>query len=109
MVSIKIFNPDYIETINRRLNLAAYLAYVSLDEISASILHALSFESEIKGKFFEDVLKRSVYDYFLSLKEKYENAQKTESIFTRKSNTEAMSIDIEFVNKVIAGIEEKWV
>lgn len=105
----KIFSPVFIQLLNRRLTVCAYLEFLSLNEFESSLLYGLTDQSEIKNRFFNDILKKSIYEYFLVQKEKYENLQNATSIFTKKANKDVEKIDINFIESAIKEIEEKWV
>lgn len=105
----ELFDVTRLKTINHRLLLMSYLLRLEGSNAEADIVYSLIDESEIKTKFIEDILKKSIYEYFLNQKEQYYSTKHATSIFTRKKEEERKKIDIEFVEKAIEKIEENWV
>ena len=70
------------------------------------MIYSLIETSDYKFIFLDNMLKKSVYEYFLNEKEKYYDLKKSQSIFTRKRDS---NIDINFVEFVISEIEKHWV
>ena len=101
-----IFNPIETKRINNRLLLTAYLLQHSDKENIADLVYTLSDPSDYKYIFLDNMLKKSIYEYFLNEKERYYDLKKSQSIFTRKQNN---NIDIKFVEFAISEIEKHWV
>ena len=101
-----IFNPVETKRINNRLLLTAYLLQHSDKENIADLVYTLSDPSDYKHIFLDNMLKKSIYEYFLNEKERYYDLKKSQSIFTRKQNN---NIDIKFVEFAISEIEKHWV
>ena len=64
--------------------------------------------SKTKDEFTSDILKRSVYEYFLTQKERYENLKNATSIFTRRANKDLQNVDIKYIENCIKEIEQNW-
>ena len=101
-----IFNPVETKKLNHRLLVTAYLLKRSGTENIANMIYSLIETSDYKFIFLDNMLKKSVYEYFLNEKEKYYDLKKSQSIFTRKRDS---NIDINFVEFVISEIEKHWV
>ena len=104
-----IFDSAFLRIFNHRLLLGAYLIKTDNEETFANMLYALREDSPVKNKFMTDILKRSVYEYFLSQKDRYENLKSATSIFTRKANKDLNEIDIKYIKSCITEIEKNWV
>ena len=101
-----IFNPVEIKRINNRLLVSAYLLKNSNKENIANIVYSLADPSDYKHIFLDNMLKKSIYEYFLNEKQRYFDMKKSRSIFTRKQNN---NIDIKFIENAILEIEKHWV
>ncbi len=104
-----VFSESFLKIFDHRLLLSAYLARLSDENTFADLLYSLITTSETKDKFIFDILKRSVYEYFLTQKERYENLKNATSIFTRRANKDLQNIDIKYIENCIKTIEENWI
>lgn len=104
-----IFDSAFLRIFNHRLLLGAYLIKTDNEETFADMLYSLREDSPVKNKFMTDILKRSIYEYFLSQKDRYENLKSATSIFTRKANKDLNEIDIKYIKSCITEIEKNWV
>lgn len=107
-VKDQIFTPVFLQHLNRRLVVSSYLDSISFNEFESSLLYSLTDDTEIKELFLTDILKKSIYEFFLNEKERYESLQKATTIFAQKANKDSAKIDIDFVKNSIKEIEEKW-
>lgn len=105
----EIFTPQLVKTINHRLLIMSYLLRVSGNNVNADIVYSLINDENCKRRFFEDMIKKSIYEYLLNIKEQYHNCKHAPSIFTRKKEEERKKIDIKFVEKMLERIEENWI
>ena len=104
-----IFNASFTKIFDYRLLISAYLAKQSGDETFADILYSLTSESEIREKFKNDLIKKSIYEHFLAQKDRYESIKNATSIFARRANKNLNEIDIDYTVKCIKEIEKNWV
>ena len=104
-----IFSADFMKILNQRLMVSAYLAGMSEDQTYADLLYSLLDETLVKNRFLSDILKKSVYEYFLSQKDRYESIKNATSIFTRRANKDLNDIDIKYIETCIDIIEKNWV
>lgn len=105
----QIFDDAFLKILNRRLLLAAHFARLNDEQTFADMLYSLIDESECKNCFKEDMLKKSIYEYFLSQKDRYESIKSATSIFARRANKDLQEIDIKYVENCIKEIEKNWV
>ena len=106
---LDIFDNSVLSIINNRLLLSAFFARQEEMNLLADILYSLMLPSDIKDKFLVNYLKKSLYQYFLAQKDRYESLKNSTSIFARKSNKELGSINIKYINSCISEIEKYWV
>ena len=104
-----IFSPAFQKVLNNRLLLSAKLAYLNDEQPYADIIYSLVDNSDVKFKFLNDILKKSLYEYFLLQRDKYESLKTATSIFRRKSGEDLQNIDIKYVQNCINEIENSWV
>lgn len=104
----KIFSHKEMCILNNRLTMSAYLAKVFEGSEFSQIMYSLTEDSEIKETFLTDFLRKSLYQYFLSQRDKYKSIKSATSIFSRKSNKELDEIDIKYIEKCIKQIESSW-
>ncbi len=103
-----VFCENFMKIFDNRLLLTAYLAKISEEQTFADLLFSLIPQSSSKEKLVSDILKKSVYEYFLTQKERYENLKNATSIFTRRANKDLQNIDIKYIQNCIKTIEENW-
>lgn len=104
-----IFDSAQVSILNNRLILSSYMAKLDGEEIASSILYSLTQECPYRESFLTDYLKKSVYQYFLAQKDRYESIKNATSIFARKANQELNEIDIKYIKQCIKNIEEVWI
>lgn len=105
----QIFDDAFLKILNRRLLVSAHFARLNNEQTFADMLYSLIDESECKNCFKEDMLKKSIYEYFLSQKDRYESIKSATSIFARRANKDLQEIDINYVENCIKEIEKNWV
>lgn len=105
----EIFSEAFLKILDHRLLLASHLALLNDEETFANMLFSLIDDSDVKEIFLTDMLKKSVYEYFLAQKERYENVKSATSIFTRRANKDLQEIDIKYIQNCIKEIEKNWV
>lgn len=104
-----IFSSAFMPVLNHRLLLSAYLACQADEQTFADLLYSLIDDGIVKNEFLSDMLKKSIYEYFLTQKDRFENAKNATSIFTRKANKDLNDIDIKYINSCIEAIEKNWI
>ncbi len=104
-----IFSDVFLQLIDRRLVVSAYLEFESANDLASKIMYSLTDKSPTKEEFLNDILRKSLYEYFLSQKDKYNAAKSATSIFTRNKSKDLENIDIKFIEKAINEIEKEWI
>lgn len=74
----------------------------------AKILYSVLSRPDLKKKMQEDIIKKSVYEYFFYSKQEHKEFKFPTNIF-RKKEQKNKEIDIKTIEKIIAEIEKKWV
>ena len=104
----KIFSNAFLVQFNHRLLVTAYLLNKIEKETYSNIIYSLIENSETKQKLLNDIIKKSIYEYYLTQKDKFENLKNATSIFTRRANKNNQNIDIDYIKTCINLIEENW-
>lgn len=105
----KIFTKSEKTLWNKRFLNSAYLKYLASENIDAQLLYALYFDENAKTKVLKNILRKSIYEYYVSLKFKLQEHDKTTNIFMLKNKPKSHELNAEQVDEVIAMIEGKWV
>ena len=64
----KIFYPSELKVWNNRILKSIYLKLKTQKTADASLLYGLYSDDEKRGKFFKNILRRSIYEYYFGLK-----------------------------------------
>ncbi len=105
----KIFDNEKIKLLDTRLLMSAYLKYLSGSRNDASIIFAVYNDVERKQELMKNILRKSIYEHFVSLKFKQTEDTKTTNIFSLKNKQETPVFPVEKLNKMIQHIEKLWV
>ncbi len=105
----EIFSEKERKSIEQRLLVSAYLEFLSKDLIDAQILYALRFDEENKVKLYENMLRKSIYEYYILQKFKQMEEKKTANIFTLRNKPKQRSLSFVQIEKIISIIENLWV
>lgn len=101
-----IFSLKMIEEIDFRLLMSAFLANQLSDKLNSAILASLVKDSEVKKLFLTNILKKSVYEFFLREKERLTVENQNTTIFTQKK--EKSDFSLEMLDKILLSIEDGW-
>lgn len=74
----------------------------------AKILYSILFNPKLKHEMQDEIIKKSVYEYFFNLKQVHKEFKFPTNIFRRKEE-KAKEIDLKTTESIIHKIEEKWV
>ena len=92
---LKIFYPEEYGIWRHRLLTCAYLKFCDKKTDIADVLYNLFYDSELYIEFLKHILKKSIYEYYFSLKF---NTDDNQNKFTLKQ-----------LDDIISSIENKWV
>lgn len=104
-----IFSKKDRTIISKRILMCAYLKYLSACNREAAMLYSLYFDDVQKAKLLENMLKKSIYEYYVSLKFKYKEENKTTNIFMVKKREKERKLSSKQIDAVISLIESLWV
>ncbi len=94
----------------KRIMNVAYLKYLANEKNLAGLFYALYFDEDAKEELFRNIIRKSIYEYYVSIKFKLDSANKTTNLFKRNTNYEdEITITKTQAEKVIEKIEKAWV
>ena len=86
-------------------NLAAYLRYIKGDLELAQIFYSLGTNYQ----FLTNIVRKSIYEYYVGLRYVLKNKQKTQSAFQSKKMPEKDQFKLLQLDLIISSIEARWV
>ncbi len=108
-----IFDVEQKSLLDKRILMSAYLKYLSEGRPDAheeaQLLYSLYLDEDKKSKLAENIIKKSIYEYYVALKFKYKEIGKTTNIFTMKNKQKDFELTQKQVDSMISLIEKMWV
>ena len=86
-------------------NLAAYLRYIKGDKELAQIFYSLGTNYQ----FLTNIIRKSIYEYYVGLRYILKNKQKTRTTFQPKKTHENDDFKLLQLDLIISSIEARWV
>ena len=99
-----IYTPEEIELWNNRFYLTAYLRQLEKDNRLAQMFYSL----RNNYSFLTNVLRKSIYEYYVLQRFQLKNASNTTNLF-RKNEKEKSEFELMQLDMIISTIENKWV
>ena len=91
----KVFYPEEEKIWSKRLLMCAFLKLSENNKEDAELLYNLNFDDELKQELFKNILRKSIYEYYVSLKYN-----------TELNNGKYALNELE---DIISKIEDKWI
>lgn len=92
-----------------RILTSAYLKYLANEKAEAQRLYSLYFDDESMKKMFVNIVRKSIYEYYMGLKFRIKEESETTSIFSRNRAELRREFTLDELEKIIKFIEDKWV
>ena len=106
----KLIDRDEEKIWSKRIMNVAYLKYLANEKNLAGLFYALYFDEDAKHELFKNIIRKSIYEYYVSIKFKLDETKKTANLFRRNSDYEdEITITKAQAEKVIEKIEKAWV
>lgn len=109
----KIFSVEQKIFLDKRILMSAYLKYLSEGRPDAheeaQLLYSLYYDENKKSKLAENIIRKSIYEYYVTLKFKYKEASKTTNIFTMRNKPKDIELTQKQIDSMICLIEKQWV
>lgn len=105
----KIFTIEQKDLLDKRILMSAYLKYLSDNKEEAKLLYSLYYDEDKKSKLAKNIIRKSIYEYYVSLKFKYKEEHKMTNIFAMKNKPKTIELTAKQIDTVISVIEKIWV
>lgn len=105
----KIFSLEQKNLLDKRILMSTYLKYLSGNKEETQLLYSLYFDEDKKSKLAENIIRKSIYEYYISLKFKYKEEHKMTNIFAMKNKSKTFELNPKQIDSVISIIENLWV
>lgn len=105
----KLINKKETKNWKKRILSSAYLKYLANEKTEAQRLYSLYFDEEALHKMFVNIIRKSIYEYYVGLKFRLKEESETASIFSRNRAPIKRIFTIDETEKIIADIENRWV
>lgn len=94
---------------SRRILTSAYLKYLANEKAEAQRLYSLYFDEKAMQKMFVNIVRKSIYEYYMGLKFRAIDLENTANIFSRNKCSTKKEFELDDIEKIITEIENKWV
>lgn len=94
---------------SRRILTSAYLKYLANEKAEAQRLYSLYFDEKAMQKMFVNIVRKSIYEYYMGLKFRAIDLENTANIFSRNKCSTKNEFELDDIEKIITEIENKWV
>ncbi len=89
--------------------MSAYLKYLSGNKDDTQLLYSLYFDEKKKSELTKNIIRKSIYEYYVSLKFKYKEEHKMTNIFAMKNRSKTVELTAKQIDSAISIIENLWV
>lgn len=93
----------------KRILTSAYLKYLANEKAEAQRLYSLYFDETSLHNMFVNIIRKSIYEYYVGLKFRLKEEAETTSIFARNRAEIRREFTIDELGKIITEIENRWV
>ncbi len=104
-----IWSVDSAKQLDFNILNASYLIYHMSDNKNANVLYSILFDEKAKQKMQADIIKKSIYEYFVLTKQNLKEVVFSTNIFRAKKEKSEQKVDIKKIDEIIKKIESKWV
>lgn len=105
----EIFTAEQKDLFDKRILMSSYLKLLSENNEDAQLLYSLYFDENKKKELAEIILKKSIYEYYVTLKFKQKDESKMKNIFAMRNKQKTTELSIKQIDLVISIIEGLWV
>lgn len=104
-----IFDSEQKNLLDKRILMCAYLRHLAGKKDDAKLLYSLYFDEAKKLELAKNIIRKSIYEYYISLKFRLAEIKKTTNIFALKGNKDALGLNPKQVELVISILDSLWV
>ncbi len=105
----KIFTSQQKNILDKRILSSSYLKYLSGESKDAQLLYSLYFDEAKKSELSQNIIKKSIYEYYVTQKFKYKDEHKMTNIFALRNKQKTVELSVNQINSAISVIENLWV
>jgi len=107
--ALKIFTTKQKKILDKRILMGSYLRYLSGNKADAGLLYSLYCDEDKKAKLAQNIIRKSIYEYYVSLKFRYKEENKMTNIFALRNKPKTQELTSKQIDMVISIIEGLWV
>ncbi len=104
-----IWDKSSTQQLDNRIINTVYLLNEMKDDDNAQILYSILFNPEIKKEIMINIIKKSIYEHMVLLKQNIEEFSTSTNIFKAKQTQAQKTINLRIVKEIIKNIEDNWV
>ena len=93
----------------KRILTSAYLKYLANEKAEAQRLYSLYFDETSKQQMYINIVRKSIYEYYVGLKFRIQEESQTSSIFARNRGEVRREFSLDELEQIITEIENRWV
>lgn len=105
----EIFTKSQKKIWDKRLLTSAYLRYLAGNKEEAQLLFSLYYDENQKLQLAKNIIRKSIYEYYVTLKFKYKEEHKMTNIFALRNKPKAIELTPKQIDLTISIIEGLWV
>jgi hypothetical protein len=105
----ELFNKKEHKRWTKRFLMSAYLKYLANEKAEAQRLYSLYFDEKFTHEMLVNIVRKSIYEYYMGLKFRIKEASETTNIFARNREEVKSEFSMDALNQIIGAIEDKWV
>lgn len=105
----EIFTSEQKDLFDKRILASAYLKFLSENEEEAQLLYSLYFDESKKNELSLIILKKSIYEYYVTLKYRQKDQSSMKNIFAMRNKQKTTELTAKQIDFVITLIESLWV
>lgn len=105
----KIWNYFQVQKLNTKIEHTCYLLQQLGNNEDARILYTIKNDSRLRDKLQYDMIKKSIYEYFATIKQNSKEILFSTNIFKLKNRQTNEKFKMQTVEKIINEIENNWV
>jgi len=101
----RVYTEKEIILWNKRFYFAAYLSEIDAKNSESQLLQSLIDNKE----FLTNILRKSIYEYYVRQRWIITNSKNTKSMFEKKHEDNSLGFELIQVDMIISSVENKWV
>lgn len=105
----EIFITEQKDLLDKRILMSAYLKFLSENEEEAQLLYSLYFDESKKDELSQIIIKKSIYEYYVTLKFRQKEESSMKNIFAMRNKQKTTELSLKQIDFVITLIESLWV